>query len=195
VFLTCLLQRWADRPVEFDGIVGCKVIQPRPLQVRPQVLDRVQFGCIRRQGFELQSGMIGQEGLDVRSAMSAPAVPDDDDSTAEMPQQLPQDRGDTPSAERAIDNGAEVESQTATPRRESQGGDDRDLLAVSAANEKLRCLTFGCQGAADERAEHHAAFVDEGNGGPLALRPFLRRGQSWVRHRLMAAKSASRATR
>lgn len=159
------------------------------------MLDRVQFGRIRRQGFKLQSGMVGQDSLDVRSSMTAPSVPDDDDLTADMAEELPQERGDARSAERAVDDSAEVESQTATPRRESQCGGDRDLLSVSAANEKFGRSTFRRQGAADERAEHHAAFVDECNGGPLALRPFLRRAQSWVRHRSMAAESASRATR
>ena len=136
------------------------------------MFHRVQLRSIGGKRFDLEAGIGFEYGADVGTAMAGPAVPDQDDAAADVMEQMPQEVRDGRSLERAVDDRAEVEAEFAAERRQREGGDDRHLLAVSAADEEFGRLAFGREGAADERPEHHAAFVDENNGGPLAFRPF-----------------------
>jgi len=184
-----------DGAVEFVRVVGGEVAQGRPLQVGPEVFDRGEVGGVGGERFESQPGVVGADGADVGSFVAVPAVPGHDHPSAEVAEQVAEEVGDGRPGEGAVDKGAEVEAESAASGRAGEGGDDRHLLPVPAADEEAGRSAAGRQGAADQGGEHHAAFVDEDNGGPLAARPFCRRGQSCVRHRSMAARSASRATR
>lgn len=138
----------------------------------PEVFDRIEFRGIRWYGDEFQPRVVSQNSPDVGTAVAGPAIPDDDDPTAEMTQKLPEKRGDAGPVERSVGNRAKVEAESTTPGRQAEGGNDGHLLSVSTTDQKLWCLALRGQSAANQRAQEQATFVEESNGGSLAARPF-----------------------
>jgi len=173
ISLSCLLPKCRlDGFVQVVCILGDVVAQLGPLQMRPQILDRVDLRSIWRQRYKLESGMVCQNGLHCRAAMRRPAVPYHNDAVAEMAEQLSQEIGDTDTVKGSVGDCAEVNAKATAVGRQSQPGDDRHLLSALARDEKLRRLSLWCKSAANERAQHDPAFVNENNSGPLAARPF-----------------------
>jgi hypothetical protein len=161
-----------DGPIEVSVVFRGEIVEFAPLQVRPEVLDGIENWGVGWKVFEFETGIACEYGSYVRAAVARPAIPDHDDLSSEVPEQLPQECGDGGPVEGPIRNGAEVKSESAALGRQGEGGDHRDFFAVPASDENLGRLASGGERAADQRAEHQAAFVDEDNGGPLASRPF-----------------------
>lgn len=161
-----------DGGVEIGHILGSEVAQFAPLEMGPEVLDRIQHGRVGWQGLEFQPRMGRLEGADRHPPVAGPAVPDQDDRAAEVPQQVPDEVGDGVLVEILVGEGAEVEAEPAAAGGEGEGGDERDFLPVAAAVQEGGRLASRGQGAADQRGQQQPAFVEEDNGGPAAARPF-----------------------
>src|SRR5262245_36555140 len=77
------------RLVELLGVRRDKVAQAMPLEIRPQLLDRIKLGSVRWQGLQAQARVVCQQLADFRPAMHIASVPDDDDRAAQMLEQWP----------------------------------------------------------------------------------------------------------
>lgn len=182
-----------DHLIRVARIPGGEVAQDPILDVVPQLLDRVQFRGIGRQAFEVQARVVGQDLADGIALVYGAVVPDGDDRATQVTQEFPEERGGALLVDVAAGMGLEVQAQTAGARRQGQAGDHRHLLVPSALDLQDGGLAARREGAANERIEEYAAFVDQDDVG-LAASPFFRmRGQSLAIQRSMRAWSRSRA--
>ena len=77
---------------KFGRIVGPTVGQRRASLV-PHALIRVEFGGVRRQGFQVDSPTAAQQRADGVSSVGAAVVPDYDDEAAQVSEQMAQEIG------------------------------------------------------------------------------------------------------
>ena len=155
--------------VEFGGVGGGRIGEVAPFDAVPDVLDRIQHGRVAGQGHGLEAGRIEKS---CGGGVDFPAVPNDDEATAEVPQQVPQECDDMRGLKVAVFAGAEVEAEAIATRSQRQRGHHRHFLSVTTADGEDRRLAARGERAADEGVQQEAALVDENNGGPLAARPF-----------------------
>jgi len=141
----------------------------------------------------VQTGDRGAEGPDDRTLVDFAVVPHDDHATAEMPEELAEERADRRSLEVVVVQ-LEVEAEALTPGAHRKGGDGRDpVVPLPAAQEGG--LTPGRLGAAHAGDEQKAGLVYEDEGGPQPCGVFFTRGQASCFHRAMAASLRWRARR
>lgn len=152
--------------LQFRRVAGGEVRKLVPFQVRPDLLDRVEFRSVRRQQFDLQTRVIGQQLANLGALVHAAAVPDQDDRATQVTQQLANEPSHRRRFEMIVGKRAEVEAQTPSLRRDGQSGDERDLVAMLGPMLKDGSFALGSQGAADQRTEQSAAFVEEDQMGP-----------------------------
>lgn len=137
---------------EFSGVVWREVREFAPLEMSPEMLDGIQLGSVGRQVFELQSGIGGLESADGAATMSRPAIPDENDASALMPQDVTNEVGDAVLVEVLVGRGPEVQSESPTKRRQGQRGDEGDFIAMPATVQELWSLAARRQGAPHQRA-------------------------------------------
>ena len=98
--------------------------------------------------------------------MIVAAVPDDDDPTAQVLEQLPHKPGGCDCLEMVIDERAEIQTEMAPFGRKGQCRHQRNFMVVSALVFEDRRLALGGQRATHERREQQTALVDENQMGP-----------------------------
>jgi hypothetical protein len=75
------VQRQRDEPIMID-------VGQLPLGLRPAEFIGIEFRRVARKAVRLQAGMAAEKGPDVPAPMDSSAVPQQDDFTAEMTEQL-----------------------------------------------------------------------------------------------------------
>ena len=181
--------------VQFGHVGGAVVRQAVAFGVAPQRFDRVQVGRVARQGFEKHIASRLHPLLHELRAMSLQVIPDDDQRTAHVPPQLPQERPHLRTLDRFFGVQADIRAQSSPLRRDRNRADGGNLTCMSRSMHELRCFSHGRPGPLDVRRQEQAAFIDEGDVGILGLRFFLIRRQSRATQRSIAAGSRSRARR
>jgi len=83
-----------DGSGEFVAVVGRVVGELAPLDVTPEKLDRVELRSVWWQVFDVEARMSGFEGLDDWTAMTGPAVPNEDQPTTNVTEKLADEIGD-----------------------------------------------------------------------------------------------------
>ena len=149
-----------DGAVEVVGVFRGEVAEGGPLEVGPEVFDGIEGRGVGRKRDQFEPGIAGLEGFEFGSAVAGATVPDDDQAAADVPEELTEKVRDVRAFEGAVGNRVEGEAESAPRGRKGQGGDDRYLFPVSAADEELRRLAAWGEGASAERTQQQAAFID-----------------------------------
>lgn len=141
----------------------------------------------------MQARMTAAELADGLSTMSAEIVPQDDDVTTEVTEQVAEECAHLGLADvLAIE--LVVQPQPAAARTHGDAGDDRDpIMTVAMVNNGG--MASGGPGAADTGDQEEARFVGEDEVGAQPRGVFFTRGHSLRFQRSIFASSRSRARR
>jgi hypothetical protein len=165
------------------------------LAVAPDAFGRVEFGCVRRQEFEMHIGDRLDPGPQVFSFVQIQVVQQDDERCAERPTQPADVCHEVVLIHTASRKKLGQQSAASAGGRDRQGTKDRQLLTVSQAVTQDRRLTDGSPGAAAIRLCQKAGFVEEDERCSETAGLFLIRGQSLATHASMASAFRSKARR
>jgi len=146
-------------------------IGERPIGLSPDELRGVELGGVGREGVDMESGMVAEEGLDFLAAVNGSPVPQQDHRPPQMPEQVAEERpdlqpGEVPRA--ALD----IQGQPLAAGRHRQTADGREPVPAVAVVQQ-RDAAFGRPGPMDIRDEQEAAFVHEDEMGPKCGAFFL----------------------
>ena len=153
--------RGTDMSVKVLSVVSGPVGQVRILAVAPEILDRVEFGRVAGEIFDLKLGrVLSEESFDEFSPVNRPAIPDKDARLAfkvapKVIKEVPNVSG-----RKVVRTEAEAEVEMLILRRYADGTDTRKAGVLLGLN-KFRGLALNRPGAADDRLQHEAAFVNE----------------------------------
>ena len=169
------------------GIIG----QAIGLEVGPKILDRIEFGSVRRQIDQVRRAR--QEALaNGFTLVCLEAVPDEDDRGTELALQLLEELERAVAVDVGIGVETEVERDTVSGGRDAHRSDGRDLPMRRGSLAQYRRVTQRAPGAAHQRGHQQARFVDEDDAGSQARSVFFTRGQScWIQAWI---RSSSRST-
>ena len=171
---------------QFGQPVGTEIGQGVPLEPRPEVLDRIEFGGVRRQErqFDRAAG-----GIDVLAhqpaAMRPQAIPDDKQTPLQVAMQRLEEFDDLGAADCAL-----VQPEHALP--EAQAGDHRQLFPVEVELDHRR-LPFERPSAHARGPLRQARLVHKDDQASFALGLFFSAGQVRRFQRPIAASSRSAA--
>lgn len=179
---------------------GCEVFpnelgHVRARQVPPEVLNRVQFRCVRRQVFHGQPRCLALEvGLNLPAAVGRQSIPEED----HFPSTEMAFKGLQIGDDMRLSNRPRVQPQAQphTTRRRcgDQAGNSRKPLPVERSHQH-RCLALGSPGATHYRTFRKPAFIEKNQQRARFARFFLIRGQRYRSQRRTAASFRSRARR
>jgi len=175
VLVTQPSRRMTDLTPELSEIVTTPVAQFDALEVAPDSLDRVDVGGIARQGFEIEAlgSLRGQEALDHLAAMNRGAIPDHQELSREVAQEVTEKADHVGSLEGA---GQDVLEHPTTRRQAA----DRREVVVGQRNAQERGVPFGGIGPDPGGEQVETRFVDPDDGASLVLRFFSSAGQRSV---------------
>src|SRR5882672_23542 len=134
-----------------------------PLEVVPELLDRIEFGCVAGEALKVKPGEGLAHRVDGRSLVNLSTIPEQDDGSTQMGEQQTQELGHVHSLEVVLSK-LDVEAQARALGRNREGRDDRDpVVLVVVAHDR----------GASSRAprpparwnEHEAALIEEGDVG------------------------------
>lgn len=125
--------------------------------------------------------------------VNASVVPDDDDVTAEMLQQMANERADFCLLD-VLTVESVIEPGPLAPVTDRDSRDDGNAIVALMVTVD-RSLSARCPRLADRRDEQESGFIYEDDVGPQPRRVFFMRGQSLRFHSSMRASSRSRARR
>ena len=179
---------------QVERIRGGEVRQGIAFEVRPEDLDGVELGGIGREQGDGPAPVRQVLRDDLRAVTRQP-VPDQDKGTAQMARERSKERDQPRGGDVLVGAQREVQPRALAAGRQGQGGDERHLFASPAPLIEDRGLATWRPTAPHDRGQQQAALVDEYQRGVQAPRFFLRRGQSTLTHRWIAASSRSRARR
>jgi len=159
----------------------------------PDPLIRVQLGSVAGEVLDLQARVPLAELSNRIPLVDAAVVPQQDDWTAKVPQELPEESTDF----RVLDVllvDLVVEPHAVPPRADRQPGNDGDLvMPVPVANH--RRVPARPPGSNDRPHQHEPRFIEEDEVGAHVCRPFFIRGHSSRFQRSMFSSFRSRARR
>ena len=164
------------------------------LEVAPNILDGIQFGRVRGK-MEVAGVDPSKEIADVSRAVRIGSVPDEHHPRAQMPIQLFGEGEDGLGIEILLDEQLKIQTHSPALRADAQGGDHRDLPAMTADVPEHRGPSSGPPRAPHHRQEEQPAFVDEDQPRAQAVGFFLMRGQSCLIQRRIPSSSRSQARR
>ena len=164
------------------------------LEIAPDVFDGIELGRVRR---EMEVAGVGarKEVPDVGRAVRIGTIPYECHRRPQMPRELFTEGQHGLSIEVFLDEQLERPADGAPLGADAEGGDHRDLSAVTADVPEDRRAA-----ARPPRSSHHGqqkqpAFVDEDQPCAQALGFFLMRGQSCLTQRRIPSSSRSQARR
>jgi len=164
------------------------------LEISPQVLDRIEFRCARREVFQMSGA--GWHALGIQLAqVRLEAIPDQHDGRAQMTLQVLQEVEHTGAVDVGIRMQTEVQRDAIALGCDAHGGDGRDLAMRAGALAQDGCVSAQAPGAAHQRGHHQARFVDKDQRGAQAGSVFFTRGQSCSIQAWIRASSRSTARR
>lgn len=144
--------------------------------MRPNVFDGIEFGGVTGKRIDVKSLDLLQEGFDVFPLVNSTAVPDKDHRSAQVAQQMLQERDDFCSGD-VVGMKAHVESQAFSVGGHREASNNRDFVTPITVAED-RGAAGGGPGSTDVRDEQEPAFVEEGQMGSKFLGFFLYRAMS-----------------
>ena len=179
---------------QFVDIRAREIREGLRLEVAPHVLDGIQFGRVRGE-MEVVGADPSKEIADVSRAVRIGAVPDEHHPRAQMPMELFGEGEDGLGIEVLLDEQLEIQTDSPAVGADAQGGDHRDLPAMTADVPEHRGPSSGTPRAPHDRQEEQPAFVDEDQPRAQAVGFFLMRGQSCLIQRRIPSSSRSHARR
>ena len=106
------------------------------LEVVPDLLDRIEFGCVGGEAFEVEPGESVAHRVDRRSLVNLSAIPEEDDLPTQMLEQHTQELGHVHGLEVVLSK-LDVQAQAGTPGRDRERRDGRDpVVLVVVANDR-----------------------------------------------------------
>jgi hypothetical protein len=166
---------------ELLEVGSTKVLQFTPLEQIPHPFLRIEFGCIARQAFQMDAfgSPLCQKILDGLRAMNARAIPDDQQLSRKLAQELLQEAHHIRSFERVV---LEVHDQSPIHR---QPTDRREMIARQW-NLQHRRLPHRSVGADRHGQQVKARLIYKDDGAFLLVGLFFSSTQWWSRHTWMA---------
>ena len=158
------VQRQRDEPFVID-------IGQFALGLRPDELIRIELRRIAGKAMRLHPGMAAEKGLNVSTPMDSPAVPQQDDLSSEMTEQLTEKRDDL-GARDVPHVEVKVQPEAPAPRGHGEGRDNGHSVPA-VAMPKARRVPHGRPGLADVGDEQEAALIEECEMGASARGVFL----------------------
>lgn len=187
-----LLQHVVEVSVEFvDGVRP--TVGEAALGQTPHAFVGIEFGRVGRKGDQVQARETPAQLSDGDATVDRGVVPDDDDVTAQMPEQVTQEVRDGLAINVAVME-LIVESHTSPDRADRDAADDRDPVATVAVSDHRR-LSSRRPGPEQRRDQLEAALVCEDDVGTQPRGVFFTSGQVSRLHRSMASSSRSSARR
>lgn len=180
---------------EFVDIEKGRIRQGVVLEVAPQVFDRIELGCVRRQVDGTDMGLRGEERLDDAGTVSLQPIPDQDPGRIELAVELAQEATDRMGVEIGVGVEPEIQRHRIARGRHTQRADDGNLLVRPCSLLENGRDAARMPGTSHQRRHQQARFVDEYKMSLQARGVFFTRGQSVLAQRLMAASSRSTARR
>lgn len=163
------------------------------LREPPDAFIGVELRRVAGEAMELEPGEGTTQGTDRVSLVNRAAVPEQDDGTPEMAEQMAHKGADL----RVLDVflvEAVVQAEATAPGTHGDARDHGDSIAPLVVIEKRR-LSARRPGLADTRNQEEARFVDEDEMGTQPRGFFLMRGHSSRFQRSMASSFRSKARR
>lgn len=164
------------------------------LEVAPNVLDGIQFGRVRR-----EMGMAGadsdKEVPDVGRTVRIGSIPHHRHRRAQLPIQAFGEAQHGLGIEVLLDEQLKIETDDAATWTDAEGGDHRNLPAVTADVPEHRRPSARTPGASHHGQQQQPAFVDKDQPRAQAVGFFLMRGQSCLIQRRIPSSSRSQARR
>lgn len=177
-----------QRPVA----VGAEVSGDGALEPRPRAFDGVELRCIGGQANQREPRLLVCERERLSAAMGIHAVPEDDEGSAVVPVETPQEPDDVLGTN-GSGHQAEEEPRATSVRRVRNGADRRKMLPVAEAVPQDGRLPPRRPGPLDRGTLREAALVDEDERCGLGRGVFFTAGQVVLTQRSIAASSRSRA--
>lgn len=159
----------------------------------PHAFIGIEVRCVAREIRQAEARMLLEEGPHDRPAVNVAVVPDDDDRSSEMSQEITQERTGVRRAE-ILAVQLEVEPAPPPCGTERQPGDHRDAV-VFLPMAQDGSLAARRPGAPHGWNQEEARFVDEDEVGAQPRGVFFTRGHSRAVHSAIAASSRWRARR
>lgn len=164
------------------------------LEIAPHVFDGIELGRVGRE-MEGARPDAREEGAEVGRAVRVGAIPHQRHRRAQMPRQLFAEGQHRGTIEVLLDEQLKIETDDAARRVDAEGGDHRDLPAVTADVPQHRRLSARAPRPAHDGQQEQPAFVEEDQPRAQAVGFFLMRGQSCCIQRPIPSSSRSQARR
>ena len=100
-----------------------------PLEVVPELLDRIEFGCVAGKALEVEPGKGITHRVDGRSLVNLSTIPEQDDGSTQMGEEQAQELGHVHGLEVVLSK-LKVEAQARTLGRHREGRDGRDPVVL-----------------------------------------------------------------
>ena len=170
-------QGLASEGAQLGDVFGAEVGQAVVFEVTPNVLDRIQLGCVGRKRGDMDSSFETVDVLaDEAAAMDHGSIPDDQQWARQLSLQVFEKLDDLRTFDRA-----RMELEVEVPDRDAT--EDREFLPVEVKLQNRR-LSARCPGAYPVGFLAEAAFVDKDDDSPFFQGFFLRFGPTeriqWV---------------
>lgn len=161
-------------------------------EITPNVLDGVEFRCVRRKEMRMQSLMAREELTGNFSTMGLKAVPNQGNGTGELLQEYVEEVDDGGRVYVGVGVKPEIQVNVVPGGRHAKRRDHGHFLMRTRALIEQRRLAAWTPRAANQWGHQHAALVNKRKPGLQARGFFLMRGhwvltQPWI-------KSSSRST-
>lgn len=186
------LERQPEVPRELVLGVGTPVGEPLFREL-PDAFVRVELGGVAGEAIEMQPGEGATQRLDCVSLVNGSVVPHEDDGSAEMAKQVPEEGADLEVLDVFRVQGV-VQAETPAARAHRDRGDDRDAIAPLPVVEQRR-LAPQRPRLAHTRNQEEARLIDEDEVSTQPRGFFLMRGHSCFFQRSIASSFRSRARR
>ena len=177
---------------ELVNIIGA-TIGERVLYGMPCGLDWVELRSISGEPLEVQPRILAAEVSQTLRVMDRGAVPNDDDVSAQVAQQVPEEILNLRLRD-VLRVQAEIQSEPASLRADRQSADHRDAIAAVVMMEN-RSLPHLGPGAPHRGNHHEAGFIGKDDVGAQPRGGFFTRGQSFRLHSPIRASFRSSARR
>lgn len=164
----------ADRRVQSLPEIGQiirRTVGERLVSLSPDVLRRIEFGCVRREVMDVEARVVREEGPNLAAAVDGAAIPEQVHGAAQVPEQVLEERADVEASEIAGAT-AEIERQAPPLGRHRHPAADREAV-VPVAVPQIRRLPSGRPGPAHVGDEQKTALIDEDEMGATSSGVFL----------------------
>ena len=159
----------------------------------PDAFVRIEFGSVGGECLQAQAGVLSQERTDGIALVDASIVPDDDDATAQVAQEMSEELADLRMGD-VVPIKTEIESEALSARTDRYPGDCRDsivplpMFVDGSLTARTPCPSHG-------RYQQEPRFVREDDMGAQSRGVFFTRGHSSRFQRRIASSSRSMALR